>query len=83
MNSRISNQELADKVSLSPSPCLRRVNQLETSGYISQYAALLDAEKIGLTLIIITVVGLHYIPKTARVTLKKMGVFGSRSCSAI
>lgn len=57
-DSRISNQELAEKVSLSPSPCLRRVNQLEETGYISQYIALLDPEKIGLTLTIITLVGL-------------------------
>ena len=46
------------KISLSPSPCLRRVNQLEETGYISQYVALLDPEKIGLTLTIITLVGL-------------------------
>ncbi len=73
LNSRISNQELADKVSLSPSPCLRRVNQLETSGYISQYAALLDAEKIGLTLTIITVVGLSsHSPKIMSNFEKKM-----------
>ena len=57
-NSQISNQELAEKISLSPSPCLRRVNQLEEAGYISQYVALLNSEKIGLTLTIITLVGL-------------------------
>ncbi len=57
-NSHISNQELAEKVSLSPSPCLRRVNQLEESGYIRQYVALLNPEKIDLTLTIIILVGL-------------------------
>lgn len=57
-NSRISNQELADKISLSPSPCLRRVNQLEQSGYINQYVALLNPEKMGLTLTIVILVGL-------------------------
>ncbi len=39
---RISNQELADQVGLSPSPCLRRVKLLESSGIIQRYVALLD-----------------------------------------
>jgi len=47
---RISNQDLADEVSLSPSPCLRRVNQLEQEGIIEKYVALLNPEKIGLHL---------------------------------
>lgn len=47
---RISNQELADAISLSPSPCLRRVRQLEESGLIDGYVALLNARKLGLTL---------------------------------
>lgn len=50
-NGRISNQELADRVNLSPSPCLRRVKQLEEQGIIRAYAALLDAKKLGLTLL--------------------------------
>tara|TARA_R110000868_G_scaffold144960_4_gene364538 strand:+ start:57526 stop:57993 length:468 start_codon:yes stop_codon:yes gene_type:complete len=51
-NSKINNQELAEKVSLSPSPCLRRVKQLEEEGYINRYVALLSPEKIGLDLTI-------------------------------
>lgn len=47
---RISNQELADQIGLSPSPCLRRVRALEDSGLIVGYRALLDAKKMGLTL---------------------------------
>ena len=47
---RISNQELADQIGLSPSPCLRRVRALEESGLIVGYRALLDAKKMGLTL---------------------------------
>ncbi len=47
---RISNQELAERIGLSPSPCLRRVRALEESGIISGYRALLDAERLGLTL---------------------------------
>ena len=48
---RISNQELADAINLSPSPCLRRVRQLEESGLIDGYVALLNARKLGLTLL--------------------------------
>ena len=57
-NSRISNQELADKVALSPSPCLRRVKQLEEKGYISKHVVLLNPDKLGLQLIIMVLVGL-------------------------
>ncbi|MEC7690711.1 MAG: Lrp/AsnC family transcriptional regulator, partial [Pseudomonadota bacterium] len=48
---RISNQELAEAVNLSPSPCLRRVKQLEDSGFIDGYVALVNARKLGLTLV--------------------------------
>jgi len=47
---RINNQDLADKVGLSPSPCLRRVRALEEAGLIAGYRALLDAKKLGLSL---------------------------------
>ncbi|HEU5047360.1 MAG TPA: Lrp/AsnC family transcriptional regulator [Rickettsiales bacterium] len=49
-NGRISNQELAEKVGLSPSPCLRRLKALEESGIITGYKALLDAKALGFTL---------------------------------
>jgi Lrp/AsnC family transcriptional regulator, leucine-responsive regulatory protein len=49
-NARISNQELAEKVGLSPSPCLRRVKQLEEGGFIKGYVTQLDASKLGLKL---------------------------------
>ena len=42
---RISNQDLADRIGLSPSPCLRRVRTLEEAGLITGYRALLDAKK--------------------------------------
>ena len=41
---RLSNQELAERIGLSPSPCLRRVRALEESGLINGYRAMLDAE---------------------------------------
>lgn len=47
---RISNQDLADRISLSPSSCLRRLRMLEESGLVLGYRALLDARKLGLTL---------------------------------
>ncbi len=47
---RISNQDLADRIGLSASPCLRRVRTLEESGLITGYRALLDAKKLGLSL---------------------------------
>ena len=47
---RISNQELAERIGLSPAPCLRRVRALEQSGLISGYRALLDAKQLGLSL---------------------------------
>lgn len=47
-NSRISNQELADRVGLSVSPCWRRVRELEEGGLIRSYVALLDRKKLGL-----------------------------------
>jgi Lrp/AsnC family leucine-responsive transcriptional regulator len=48
---RLSNQELAERVLLSPSPCLRRVRALEHSGVIQRYAALLDPQQVGLELL--------------------------------
>jgi DNA-binding Lrp family transcriptional regulator len=47
---RIQNVELAEKVGLSPSPCLRRVRLLEEAGVIERYVALLNASKIGVGL---------------------------------
>lgn len=47
---RISNQDLADRIGLSPSPCLRRVRALEESGLITGYRAVLDPKALGLSL---------------------------------
>jgi Lrp/AsnC family leucine-responsive transcriptional regulator len=47
---RIHNQDLADRIGLSASPCLRRVRALEESGLITAYRAVLNARKLGLTL---------------------------------
>jgi Lrp/AsnC family leucine-responsive transcriptional regulator len=45
---RLSNVELADKIGLSPSPCLRRVKRLEHEGYIEGYRAVLRRDRVGL-----------------------------------
>jgi len=46
----LSNLELAEKVGLSPTPCARRVKRLEADGFIRGYVALVDQDKLGLTL---------------------------------
>jgi Lrp/AsnC family leucine-responsive transcriptional regulator len=45
---RLTNQELADRVGLSPSPCLRRMRRLEEVGVLTSYVALVDSTKVGL-----------------------------------
>ena len=47
---RLSNVDLADRVGLSPSPCLRRVKQLEDAGMIDGYRAILNRKAVGLGL---------------------------------
>ena len=44
---RMSNADLSEKVNLSPSACHRRVQRLETDGFIKDYVALLDPRKLG------------------------------------
>lgn len=46
---RLTNQELSERVHLSPSPCLRRLRALEAAGVIRGYAALVDAVSYGLS----------------------------------
>lgn len=70
-NGRLSNQEVAEQVSLSPSPCLRRIRRLEQAGVIRKYVALLDADKLGLGL-------LAYV----NVRLEKHGESGARSATS-
>ena len=47
-NARIANVDLAEKVNLSPSPCLARVKRLEREGFISHYTTLLNPAAVGL-----------------------------------
>lgn len=75
-NGRLSNQELADEVALSPSPCLRRVKALEDEGVIRKYVALLDPELLSLQLTVMVSVGLNkHSPECMRqfeLTIKKI-----------
>lgn len=63
-NGRISNTELAERIGLSPSACLRRVQELEKSGVIRGYRAVLDREKRGVGFIAYITVSLsdHTLP---------------------
>ncbi|MBS9476802.1 Lrp/AsnC family transcriptional regulator [Ancylobacter radicis] len=45
---RLTNQDLSDRIGLSPSPCLRRTRRLEEEGLIAGYEARLDASRLGL-----------------------------------
>ncbi|MDX1693313.1 MAG: Lrp/AsnC family transcriptional regulator [Ketobacteraceae bacterium] len=54
----LSNQELANQVGLSPSPCLRRVKALEEAGVILNRVTLLDRKKLGLDLTVLILIGM-------------------------
>ena len=49
-DARLTNQDLAERIGLSPSPCLRRVRRLEESGVIEGYRALLNARELNMKL---------------------------------
>lgn len=54
----LTNQQLAEKVGLSPSPCLRRVRALEEAGIIVRTVTILDQKKLGLSLTAIILIGM-------------------------
>lgn len=56
----ISNLELSERVFLSPSPCSRRVKNLETLGYISRRVTLIDPRKVGLPVTVFVQVTMHH-----------------------
>ncbi len=51
-NARLTNQELSERVGLSPSPCLRRLRRLESEGVIRGYSVIVDEDKIGLPVVV-------------------------------
>jgi len=58
-DARLTNADLAEKIFLSPSPCLRRVRDLEQAGLIRRYVTLLDPIKLGLTVSVFIQVSLE------------------------
>lgn len=65
-NGRISNLDLADRVGLSPSACLRRVQELERSGVIKGYRVKLDRAKLGTGFVAYATVGLNSHTKASQ-----------------
>ncbi|BBN57567.1 hypothetical protein TRE132_56920 [Pseudomonas chlororaphis subsp. aurantiaca] len=71
-DARISNQELAERIGLSPSPCSRRVKQLEDDGYISRQVALLDRKMLGLSLTAYVLIGMdRHTPSVSRTSRRR------------
>lgn len=64
-NARVSNVELAERVGVSPSPCWRRVRDLEQKGVIARYVTLLDPGSIGLPVSVFIQVSLERQVETA------------------
>ena len=65
-NGRISNLDLAERVGLSPSACLRRVHDLERRGVIRGYRALLDKASLGIGFVAYATVGLNSHTKASQ-----------------
>lgn len=57
---RMTNVELAERVGISPPPCLRRVRKLEEAGVIEGYHAMLNAPRLGYDLVAFCMVGLKH-----------------------
>jgi len=67
---RISNVELADRVGLSPSACLRRVQELERQGVITGYRAVVDREQLGIGFLAYVTIGLNEHSKAAQLAFE-------------
>lgn len=62
---RMANVDLAERVGLSESPCLRRVKQLERAGFIQGYAAIVDQRRLGLEVTAFVLVTMEKQPDAA------------------
>jgi Lrp/AsnC family leucine-responsive transcriptional regulator len=66
-DARISNQELARRVGLSPAPCWRRLRRLEAAGFIAGYATLLNGAAVGLPILAYALISLeNHHPETVK-----------------
>ncbi|MEM7723265.1 MAG: Lrp/AsnC family transcriptional regulator [Pseudomonadota bacterium] len=68
---RISNLDLAEKVALSPSACLRRVQALEADGVIAGYRAVFDPDRLGIGFVAYIAVGLSEHTKRAQTAFER------------
>lgn len=68
---RISNIQLAEQVGLSPSACLRRVQELEQQGIIKHYRAVTDNTKLGIGFVAYVTVGLKVHTKDAQLAFEQ------------
>jgi DNA-binding Lrp family transcriptional regulator len=64
LDGRLANNELAARVGLSPSPCLRRVRQLEADGTIEGYTARVDRAALGRSFEVLMWVTLDHVSRT-------------------
>ncbi len=82
---RLSNAELSDRVGLSPSPCLRRVKQLEAQGVIAGYRAIINREAVGLALTVFVeiTVARHSRQNAALVAESLSGIPGLVACHMV
>ncbi|MDP5254477.1 MULTISPECIES: Lrp/AsnC family transcriptional regulator [unclassified Vibrio] len=71
INGRIANVDLADKVGLSPSATLRRVQELERSGIIKGYRAIIDKQKLSIGFIAYIAIGLADHSKKAQLAFEE------------
>ncbi|MGF1871101.1 MULTISPECIES: Lrp/AsnC family transcriptional regulator [Photobacterium] len=71
LNGRLTNVELADRIGLSPSATLRRVQELERNGVIKGYRAVLDRNKLGLCFVAYVTVGLSNHSKQAQLEFEE------------
>ncbi len=72
MDGRLTNQELADRVHLSPSPCLRRLRNLEASGIIQGYTAIIDQKAYGLPITVFVRIRLERHSRESVATFERM-----------
>ncbi|MFU8777900.1 MAG: Lrp/AsnC family transcriptional regulator [Roseovarius sp.] len=68
---RVSNLELAERVGLSPSACLRRVQDLERRGVIAGYRAVLDRGALGIGFLAYVAVGLNSHTKASQIAFEQ------------
>ncbi len=70
-DAKLTNIELAERVHLSPSACLRRVKALEESGVIAQYVALVDPKRVGRHGTSYTIVNLEKLTRSTMDTFEQ------------